>query len=160
MRNGPGTDDQFKRTPMAWTAGTAGGFSTHDPWFRFAPGRERANVATERTDPASLLRRYIALIRLRHATPALMRGATTLLSSADTATSILAFVRGEGAGRVLVAHNLGDRPAVAGPFAVEGRAFRPIFADRGMGAPGRTTRGVTIRIPPHATGVWSIEQKR
>ncbi|HMA17269.1 MAG TPA: alpha-amylase family glycosyl hydrolase, partial [Thermoanaerobaculia bacterium] len=65
MQNGPGDDDRYKRTPMPWTGVKGGGFSAHDPWFAFAPGRDHANVAAEEKNPGSLLRRYVSLIRLR-----------------------------------------------------------------------------------------------
>ncbi|MGE5176870.1 MAG: alpha-amylase family glycosyl hydrolase [Hyphomicrobiales bacterium] len=159
MQNGRGGSDEFKRTPMAWTAAKDGGFSTHDPWFGFAPGKARANVAAEEQDRGSLLRRYVELIRVRHATPALLRGGLTLVTRPDATTPVLAFVRGDGDDRVLVAHNLGDAAATAGPYALEARRFREIFVDPKVGAPSRAAAGVTIQLPPHATGIWKVEGK-
>ncbi|HEX7077200.1 MAG TPA: alpha-amylase family glycosyl hydrolase [Candidatus Eisenbacteria bacterium] len=156
MENAGGDDDRAKRTPMAWTGGSNGGFSTHAPWNAFAPGRERDNVAAEEREPESLLRRYIALIRLRHDARALRRGTLEILTG-DAPTPVLAYVRAAGDARVLVAHNLSDRPVVAGPFAVEGRSFRPLFSDRGVGTPSVRAEGLLVRIPGHATGVWRIE---
>jgi len=157
MRNGRGGDDQFKRTPMAWTGAKGGGFSRHAPWFDFAPGRERENVASEERDPGSLLRRYIEFIRLRHTTPALLKGGLTILIDPGTSGPVLAFVRGLGADRVLVAHNLSDQAVTAGPFAIDGRTFRPLFSDSDVGAPRRGSGGVTVRLPAHASGVWRID---
>ncbi|MEK7317142.1 MAG: alpha-amylase family glycosyl hydrolase, partial [Candidatus Eisenbacteria bacterium] len=165
MENGPGADDKYKRTPMAWTGGKTGGFSTGEPWFAFAPGREHANVATERKESGSLLRRYISLIRLRSESPALRKGAISLLTPTDRSSPVLAFERvlgvegTAGAEWVLVAHNLSDRPVTAGPFEIAGDTFRPLFADRGVGIPSSGSGGVTVRLPAHSTGVWKIEGK-
>ena len=158
MENGPGNDDRQKRTPMAWTGGKGGGFTTGEPWAAFGPGRARANVEQERKDAASLLRRYQALIRLRRETPALRKGATMLLTPGDAASPVLAYVRSGGAERILIAHNVSDRPATAGPFALGGSGLRPLFADRGVGDPSTAGGGIAVRLPAHATGVWAIEE--
>lgn len=99
LPNGPGDRDEQKRTPMAWRPGPGRGFSDAEPWIAFSSD-----------DPASLWSRYRQAIALRRATPALARGRITLLEPASP--SLLAFVREEDGERVLVAANLGTRPAV------------------------------------------------
>src|SRR5205085_6987473 len=74
LDNGPGSDDEWKRTPMPWDASAGGGFTTAwRPWQSFAPGHERTNVAAQAGDPSSLLSRYRTLLRLRHASETLRR---------------------------------------------------------------------------------------
>jgi glycosidase len=109
LDNGPGNDDEFKRTPMPWDATAGGGFTTGTPWFRFAPGQERANVAVEAHDPKSLLSHYRKLIQARHASQALARGSLTLLPSPK---EVLAFARDLGNEHVIVLHNLSDQDVV------------------------------------------------
>ena len=111
LQNGPETADEDKRTPMPWDSSQGGGFTTAEPWHDFAPGRETANVAAQTGDPGSLLSRYRNLIRARHASAALSRGALEVLSGSGP---LLAFLRREGTERVLVVHNLGGQPQVAG----------------------------------------------
>ncbi|HEU4334229.1 MAG TPA: alpha-amylase family glycosyl hydrolase [Candidatus Eisenbacteria bacterium] len=156
MENGPGHDDRQKRTPMAWTGGKGGGFTTGEPWFAFAPGRARANVEKERKDAASLLRRYQALIRVRRGSPALRQGAIQIPDTVRDPSSVLAYFREWGDDRVLVAHNLGGTTVEAGPFFVEADRLRPLFTDRGVGKPAASAHGTTMVLPAHATGVWAI----
>jgi glycosidase len=105
MQNGPGDDDEWKRTPMPWDGTKTHGFTTGKPWQSFAPGSDKANVAAETQDPASLLSHYRRLVRLRHASRALQRGRLELLT---TEGPILVYTLTEGKDRVLVAHNLGS----------------------------------------------------
>jgi alpha-amylase len=127
LLNGTTDDDESKRTPMPWDATPGGGFTTGKPWHRFAPGLEKTNVAAQSGDPASLLSHYRALIRARHASPALAVGRLEVVSREG---SVLAFLRTEGQERVLVAHNLGDK-AVEVPVAVAARKGSPLFATPG-----------------------------
>jgi len=69
--------DEQIRTPMPWTADPErGGFTTGTPWEPLAPGTELTNVATQSSDPASLLATYRSLIRLHGAQAALHGGGT------------------------------------------------------------------------------------
>lgn len=104
---GPERDDRLKRTPMPWDTGSpGGGFSTREPWFPFAPGREQANVATQQSDPDSLLSHYRAWIRARRSSSALSRG-TLRMVPVDEPGEVLAFVREHTGDRALVLHNFG-----------------------------------------------------
>ncbi len=111
LQNGPGGDDTFKRTPMPWNAAPGGGFSSAKPWFDFAPGRERENVAAETGDARSLLSHYRRWVALRHSAAALRDGDLELISAANPA--VLAFTRTAASERVLVAHNLSGQPQEA-----------------------------------------------
>lgn len=110
MQNGPGGEDEWKRTPMAWDGSEGAGFTRGKPWHAFAPGRERENVAAETGDPGSLLSHYRRLIRARHASSALRRGRLELLSREGP---VLAYLLRDGAEQALVVHNLGGEPTTA-----------------------------------------------
>ena len=154
LENGPTSGDESKRTPMPWDATAGGGFTTGTPWFDFAPGKDRANVAAEFSDAGSLLARYRALIAARHASKALTAGDLRVLTPAGV-SPVLAFVREAAGERVLVAHNLSDSFVAGEPYAVDGAAAEPLFADSGASASGG---GGTWRVtlPPRATGIWRL----
>lgn len=157
LANGPGEDDEFKRTPMPWDATSRGGFTTGKPWFAFAPGQEKINVAAETNDPNSLLASYRALVHARRLSEALRLGTLELLSSPGAA---LAFTRRTDRQSVLVLHNLGAASATLGPYGSADRAPEPIFVSPGIAAPARAAAGWTITLPPHASGIWEMESGR
>src|SRR5262249_17905134 len=130
LENGNEADgDMAKRTPMPWDATAGGGFTTGKPWFSFAPGRDRANVAAQTADPGSLLSHYRSLIHARHRSPALAHGSLQLLSESGP---VLAFVRSTHDERVLVAVNLsGESQHVSLAFAAH-------HADALYATPGAT----------------------
>jgi glycosidase len=152
LENGTGDGDEAKRTPMPWDATPGGGFTTGQPWYGFAPGQERANVAAQTGDPDSLLSHYRDLVRARHASPALARGRLDPLPSSGP---VLVFLRTQGDERVLVAHNLGGRPASA-PVAVEAGGAVPLFAPHGA-AMGSSGGGWVVALPPHGSAVFRLQ---
>jgi glycosidase len=161
LENGPGRDDQFKRTPMPWDSSPNGGFTRGTPWFGFAPGRERANVAAQNGKPGSLLERYRSLIRLRGSQPALRRGDLVLLTPDGPPSPVLAFTRGAGGERLLVVHNLGSRRVESEPLALgpEAGALAPLMLDPGVRA--RLQGGAaTVTLPPYGCGVWRVGERR
>ncbi|SDT72631.1 neutral/alkaline non-lysosomal ceramidase N-terminal domain-containing protein [Jiangella sp. DSM 45060] len=108
------------RTPLPWTGGVNGGFSSaaeQDLWLPVSHDVARLNVEAQLADPASMLRLYRALARLRHASPALRRGSIAFAGGTE---SVLAYTRVAGGDRKLVLLNLTDRPATT-PVAVSGR---------------------------------------
>lgn len=96
------------RTPMPWDATTNGGFTTGTPWLRLNDDAAVKNVAALEREPHSLLALHRGLLRLRRERPALAVGAIHLL---DAAGDVLAYERSDGADRVLVVLNFGDRDA-------------------------------------------------
>jgi len=154
LQNGPGSGDEYKRTPMPWDTSGGGGFTTGKPWFDFAPGKDTANVAAEAADPGSLLNHYRQLTRLRHASAALKKGDFKLLSPGDRSTPVLAFLRQSGKDRVLVIHNLAGSEAVAGPYAIPGKRLDSLF---GPGIkPVKGPDGWTVKLPAGASAVWRV----
>jgi alpha-amylase len=153
LQNGPGTQDESKRTPMPWDGTASAGFSSTAPWYELAPDAATANVAAETGEPGSLLSRYRDLIRLRHGSPALQRGALGLLSPGSD--QVLAFTRTLGAETVLVVHNFGGSPITAGPLGAPGRTATPLLVDPG-GALSGAPDARTVSLPARGTGVWRL----
>lgn len=100
------------RTPMPWAARAAhGGFSVAEPWLPVDLGHLDLAVDFQDSRPHSTLsftRRWMAW---RQAQPVLKSGAIRFL---DIPGDVLGFVRGEGAGQVLLLFNLGDTAARVG----------------------------------------------
>jgi glycosidase len=152
LENGPTSGDESKRTPMPWMA--AGGFTTGSPWFQYASGRDRENVASQDADPNSLLSRYRNLIRARHSSPALQKGTLQLLDSGSP--SVLAFLRVTNGETALVVHNMSDSFMNTGALAVPAAGFDTIFADNSVSTPSGGSNAWRVALPPRATGVWRV----
>jgi alpha-amylase len=157
LDNGPGGQDEQKRTPMPWDATPGGGFTTSaTPWFAFAPGRESRNVAAETGDPGSLLAHYRRLIATRHAFPALRRGSLELLTRGDVGSPVLAFLRKTPEQTVLVAHNLGQQEATVGPYLPEVTILTTQFATEGdKPRVAKGPDGWRIRLPAGASAIFT-----
>jgi len=161
LRQPSNGDDEFKRTPMHWSAAPGAGFTTGRPWQRLLKDWETVNVAVESVDPASLLARYRQLIRLRHASEALRLGDLRPLPSDG---SVLAFLRESEHETVLVVHNLGAAPASTGPLALErgpGHGHgqpAPLLVDPGVTLT-RIPGGLTATLAPNASGVWTLGRR-
>jgi len=151
LLNGTEDGDEAKRTPMPWNGTAGGGFTTGKPWYRFAPGQGTTNVAAQTGDPASLLSHYRRWIRVRHASPALSRGAVQVLHAEGP---VLAFVRTQGQERVLVTHNLGSEPEAL-LLAVEGTRAEPLLATDGASGT-REGSAVRVALPPYASAAFKL----
>ncbi|MGZ3304529.1 MAG: alpha-glucosidase, partial [Asticcacaulis sp.] len=71
------------RTPMQWTAGRNGGFTTGKPWLVVNPNTDRINAEAALANPDSIYHYYAALIALRRSHPILVYGDFTDLAPAD-----------------------------------------------------------------------------
>ena len=97
------------RTPMPWTPGAAGGFTTGNPWEPLQADSSTANVEVLAGEASSILNHYRELIRLRSACPVL--GANAELVPVETSSAaVVAYVREQPDGFALVVANLGDEP--------------------------------------------------
>jgi alpha-glucosidase len=117
-----------ERAPMQWSADPHAGFCppAATPWLPVSPEAARVNVVRQERDPASLLSLYRRLIALRRAEPALSLGGCADVRAHG---SVLTYRR-EHAGRgLLVALNLGDRPATL-PLPRPGRVLLGTDPDR------------------------------
>lgn len=104
--------DERIRTPMAWTAEAPGyGFTSGTPWQAMADDVDRANVAAQVGDQASLRAHYRDLIALRAAHPALRPAGsiTPLIASAHGVYAVLRHDPASGEAIVIVS-NLRDEP--------------------------------------------------
>jgi maltose alpha-D-glucosyltransferase/alpha-amylase len=107
------------RTPMQWTGGWNGGFSTADPERLYHPlisnpvyGYQAVNVESQRRQENSLLNWTKRLIQVRRSTRVFGRGAIEFLQPANH--RVLAYVRSLDSEKVLVVNNLsGTAQAVA-----------------------------------------------
>jgi Glycosidases len=112
--------DERLRTPMQWTA-NASGFTSGKPWETLQNDTSTANVARERADSGSLLTVYRRLIHLRARNAALATGELIPLMASNG--GVLAFLRRDPAGVVLVVANLGAAPLSGVTLASEAGAL-------------------------------------
>jgi glycosidase len=132
--------DEMIRNPMPWTGGPNGGFTAAaSPWEPLQPGHARRNVATQDTEPDSLLNHYRRLIRLRQSEPALARGDLRVLETGRD--DVLAYERSAEGRRLAVIANLS--PAAIPDFRLPGAAGGFTAELTGSGA-ASTTGTVTL----------------
>jgi alpha-glucosidase len=93
-----------ERTPMQWTAGTNAGFTRGTPWLPVPSSATKHNVASELTDPDSVLSFYRRLLKLRHTNRALLDGNYLALNVTDP--NVLSFARAYRHQAVLVLLNM------------------------------------------------------
>ena len=130
----------------------ATGFTAGVPWYRMAPGADTANVKEQTSVDTSLLSRYRDFIHLRQQTPALAVGDLQFVTVDGAQWRALGYLRTEADQRVLVVHNLGDKPATLS-WSVDGEPdYGILWGDRGVGLPAMNA----ITMPAHATGVWEL----
>jgi alpha-glucosidase len=96
------------RSPMQWDSGPQAGFTTGRPWLPLHQNAGARNVAAMEEEPESLLNFYKRLLRLRRDVPALRDGMFQPLNF--TPYRILAYLRQDQTGAVLVAMNFGRLP--------------------------------------------------
>ncbi len=104
------------RSPMQWTPGHNRGFSTADPsrlWLPVDTADDAPNVEAEEKDPASLLNRVRALVRLKHEEPALAAYADFLPLYAKEKTYPFVYARANGRDAVLAVFNPAARSTTA-----------------------------------------------
>jgi alpha-glucosidase len=80
-----------ERTPMQWNDSEYAGFSTARPWLPVPASYKSHNVASELTDPSSVLHFYKQLLGLRHRDKALLYGDYVALNPDNP--NILSYLR-------------------------------------------------------------------
>jgi alpha-glucosidase len=129
------------RTPMPWTAGPNGGFSTGTPWLPVFALHQAQAVELQERDRNSNLQAFRRLLRWRKQHPALMWGSIEFLLATD---AVLAFTRGYDAEQLLVAFNMTARNATAElPRIMAGQALA------GHGLPEGHLEGARLSLPPN-----------
>lgn len=83
------------RTPMAWSAEANAGFCPPEaePWLAVHPAKQVINVEAEERDPASILRCYRKLLRVRKERPSLQSGSIVLLEASALPKEVLGYRR-------------------------------------------------------------------
>ena len=112
---GMGRDPE--RSPMRWDPSEKAGFTTGEPWMRFADFIEERNVETQRNDKRSMLWLYRRLLELRESEAVLRAGHYEPLRNQGDA---LLFERVLDSKRLLIALNIGDEQQRA---SIRGRAI-------------------------------------
>ena len=100
------------RTPMQWDASAHAGFTTGTPWLRLNDNYKEVNVASQESDPASILNYYKKLIALRKSaayTDTFTYG-QTVPAFLDN-TYLMAYYREKDTQRILVLGNFGKQDA-------------------------------------------------
>jgi glycosidase len=132
---------------MPWTGERSAGFTAPAvrSWLPLVPDAETRNVATQATDPDSVLATYRRLLGTRRSLAPLRRG-TFRLVGADH-RDVLAWIREAGGDEVLVAINFGPRPAAVtlGAEAGSGGWLRVDGTHREAGPPIGPDRRVALR---------------
>lgn len=109
------------RTPMQWTDGPNGGFTTGKPWLAVNPNAAAINAQNQAARPDSVLAHTRALIAFRRGSVDLREGAYRDLDPDHP--QVFAYRRGE---RIVVLLNFGREPvryALPDGLAVEGATF-------------------------------------
>ena len=148
------------RTPMQWTSGPAAGFTTAPAAAACRPfpdgdfGPEAVNVASQRTDPDSLLNWFERLIRLRKSAPEIGWGEYQVVDVGNDAVLVLQYCWDDRT--AMTVHNLAARAAkVSVPLGVETATLR----DRlGSSTPIAAKDGTaSIKIAAHGYHWFSVE---
>jgi alpha-glucosidase len=93
-----------ERTPMQWDGTANAGFTTGTPWLPVPASVTTHNVATELSDPNSILQFYRQLLLLHHQNQALVDGDYIALNQNDP--NVLSYLRRYKNEAVLVALNM------------------------------------------------------
>jgi maltose alpha-D-glucosyltransferase / alpha-amylase len=141
------------RTPMQWSGGPGGGFTTAARPQQVRPvltrgryGCGQVNVERQQRDHTSLLRWFQTMIGVLRECPEVGMGSCTVLD-VPLPRHVLAHRCDAPQGTFLALHNLADRGATVdlGRLdGVEGR-LREVFADGPYDAPGVRMNGVELR---------------
>ena len=114
--NGSKPDEDIRR-PMQWVSDSVGvGFTTGTPWRMPALDYKEKSVATEKTDPDSLLNHYRALIHLRNEYPALRTGAWQVINAGSA--RVYAFLRYQEGEYFLVLMNVHPKDLTLEDYAL------------------------------------------
>ena len=132
------------RTPIAWTTGPHGGFTSGTPWLPVAEEHKAIAASVQEEDPNSPLNFARRMIAWRKTMPQLTRGDIVFY---DAPEPVLALRRSlEGERSVLACFNLGAQPV---SFALPQAQGAQKLAQPGL--PGEVVAG-QVTLP--AFGAW------
>ena len=151
------------RTPMQWTSGPSAGFTTAPATAAWRPfpegefGPEAVNVASQRTEPDSLLNWFERLIRLRKAAPEVGWGECKVVDVNDDAVLVLRYRWDDRT--TMTVHNLADRATkISIPLDDETATLRDRF---GAEPPIAVKKGeASMKIEAHGYRWFGVEPAR
>lgn len=125
------------RTPMVWTSGEQGGFSSNEPWLPVDPAHLPYAVAEQDSDTSSMLNAVRRFIHWRQQQPALKRGALELL---DAPSGLLSWIRNDESQTLLAVFNMtGQTQHYSLPctvkIALDGHGFESLLQDQVLELP-------------------------
>ncbi len=137
-----------ERTPMQWTAGANGGFTTGTPWLPVPAIAKTRNVDAERKDPKSLLSYYKKLLALRKTEAALRDGAYVALNTSDP--NVMSYLRQTKDSTVLVALNISAQKQQP-TFELDLSHATLLLAS------GATAAGKTVSLAPYGVYIARVK---
>jgi len=151
------------RTPMQWSSGINGGFSSSAAARLYLPpitdsefNCERVNVLDQERDPRSLLKWMSRLIRIRRNCRTLSRGTLRILTPAPF--EILAFLRCWQGEDILVAVNLSPTPLKAKLDLRDYNKIIPVDVFRGKKLPLIGEDPYPLTFGPHEYYLLSLRE--
>jgi alpha-glucosidase len=143
-----------ERTPMQLTPGKDAGFSTAaKTWLPIPPEYVTVNVQTESKEKGSMLEYYEKVIALRHEYPAMLDGEEAMLATSDD-KDVLAYSRGEGAGKMVVLCNFSGGPQTVSITGMDGKQAHIVAAS--FDAP-KSVKASGVSLPAYGAIVAKVE---
>ncbi|HEY9776874.1 MAG TPA: alpha-glucosidase [Planktothrix sp.] len=145
-----------ERTPMQWNTSEFAGFSTHKPWLASPASYSSHNVASESSDPSSILNFYKHLIDLRRNNKALREGSLELLDPDND--KVLAYLRKTANDRTMIVMNMSGVPQDFTPkFNGEAIAINKLgpLLDSNL---SMCATNSSIKLLPYQTIVLSVQK--
>ena len=143
-----------ERTPMQWDDGKDAGFSTAaTTWLPIPPDYVTVNVKSESHEKGSMLDYYKKLIALRRESPAILNGEQKMLNTSDD-KHVLAYSRGEGAGKVIVLCNFSGDAQTVSITGMDGKSAHVVAAS--FDAP-KSVKGSSVALPAYGAVVAKAE---
>ena len=138
------------RTPMQWNSSPNAGFSDPgvEPWLPTNGDRSSANVATQESDPESILNLYRDLFELRSSHDALARGRLDMVPSVPEGT--VAWLRSTNEEHLFVVANMTDDPTVV-PTGSSAELLLTTDAEARVGG-----SGLTVQMPGNSAAVLRL----
>jgi alpha-glucosidase len=134
-----------ERTPMQWTSGPNGGFSTGKPWLPVPESASTHNVASEEKDANSILSVYRQLLQMRHTEPALIEGDYISVNNDDP--NIYSYLRRYKNEAMLVVLNLSDAKRTVN-FDLARQGFASAKATKALSSSASESSATAITLEP------------
>ncbi len=144
-----------ERTPMQWNDSPNAGFSINKPWLPVPASYQIHNVATESSDPNSVLNFYKQVLKLRHTDRALVEGNYVALNSDDP--NVMSYLRSYKDDAALIVLNMSSSPQkVTIDLSQQGMPAAKLKSL--LATPQATAAGQVVTLPPF--GVFIGEAKK